>query len=363
MMARMDGSVVWRAALLQALTLGGGGVDLSASSGPGVLPVVGLARRAGRLGAVRAVHRRGAAAARCCRCSPAPRWPGCRAWSACCSTSTGWARRSAWRIFAAWCGRLARTRRDLAVVLMDLGLEGKVALVTAGSKGIGRGIAEALAAEGAKVAVTSRSTERAEAGRGRDRRLRLRVRLRRPRRRPGAARSRRERPRADRHLRRQHRRPARRATRCRFTREQWEAAQRTLLISPMAIIERVAARDARARLRPRRRDRLDGGAPSRSTRCSSPTPTGPGLVAAFKVLARQHAARRRHVQPRAPGPDRDRPHDRHRRLARGGPGAGARDGPGGAARHASRSSPRRPSSCARDRPRTSTERPCSSTAD
>ena len=46
---------------------------------------------------------------------------------------------------------------------MDLGLEGKVALVTAGSKGIGRGIADALSAEGAKVAVTSRSTERAEA--------------------------------------------------------------------------------------------------------------------------------------------------------------------------------------------------------
>ena len=45
---------------------------------------------------------------------------------------------------------------------MDLGLEGKVALVTAGSKGIGRGIAEGLAAEGAKVAVTSRATERAE---------------------------------------------------------------------------------------------------------------------------------------------------------------------------------------------------------
>ena len=28
---------------------------------------------------------------------------------------------------------------------------------------------------------------------------------------------------------------------------------------------------------------------SRSTTCSSPTPTGPGLVAAFKVLARQYA--------------------------------------------------------------------------
>ncbi len=44
---------------------------------------------------------------------------------------------------------------------MDLGLDGKVALVTGGSKGIGFGIAAGLAAEGARVAVTSRDEERA----------------------------------------------------------------------------------------------------------------------------------------------------------------------------------------------------------
>jgi len=42
---------------------------------------------------------------------------------------------------------------------MDLGLDGRVALVLGGSRGIGRGIAGALAREGAAVAIASRSRD------------------------------------------------------------------------------------------------------------------------------------------------------------------------------------------------------------
>jgi 3-oxoacyl-[acyl-carrier protein] reductase len=45
---------------------------------------------------------------------------------------------------------------------MDLGLKGRAALVTGASKGLGHGIARALAEEGARVAVSSRSRERIE---------------------------------------------------------------------------------------------------------------------------------------------------------------------------------------------------------
>src|SRR5689334_17941485 len=46
---------------------------------------------------------------------------------------------------------------------MDLGLEGKVAVITGGSIGIGLAVAEGLAAEGANVVITARGKDRVEA--------------------------------------------------------------------------------------------------------------------------------------------------------------------------------------------------------
>ena len=46
---------------------------------------------------------------------------------------------------------------------MDLGIKGRSALVCASSKGLGRGCAEALAAEGVDLVLNARSSEALEA--------------------------------------------------------------------------------------------------------------------------------------------------------------------------------------------------------
>src|SRR6516225_550077 len=59
---------------------------------------------------------------------------------------------------------IRQTFRNRGGTRMDLGLQGKTALVTGGSKGIGLACAKALAAEGARVAICSRSRANVNAG-------------------------------------------------------------------------------------------------------------------------------------------------------------------------------------------------------
>jgi 3-oxoacyl-[acyl-carrier protein] reductase len=172
---------------------------------------------------------------------------------------------------------------------MDLGIEGRVALVTGASKGIGRGIAAALAAEGARVAVASRSRERIEA----------------------AASEIGARPYVfdaddleavdglaglveddlgpiDIYVANTGGPPAG-PDPLGFTAEQWVAAHRTLVLTPMAIIARVL---------PGMRERGWGRVLSVSSSAVKEPIAAiqlsnahrPGLVAALKVLARQEAA-------------------------------------------------------------------------
>jgi len=171
---------------------------------------------------------------------------------------------------------------------MDLGLNGKVALVTGGSKGIGRGIAEALVAEGARVALTSRTASRAEEVAGEigargygfdsDDLEAIGPLL-------DAVES--DLGPIDIYIANTGGPPA--GDPLAFTTEQWEAAQRTLLISPMKIIERVL---------PGMKERSFGRVVAiGSMAVSEPIDAlqlsnahRPGLVSAFKVLARDAAA-------------------------------------------------------------------------
>ena len=171
---------------------------------------------------------------------------------------------------------------------MDLGLRDRVALVTGASKGIGRGIAAALVAEDARVAIASRSPERIQAaaeeigarGYAFDAADLDAI--------PGLL----ERVEADLgpidvYVANTGGPPAG-ADPVGFTREQWEVAHRTLVLSPMTFLEhllpgmrergfgRVVAVGSWAVLEP-----IDNLQLSNAHR--------PGLVAAFKVLARQVA--------------------------------------------------------------------------
>ena len=172
---------------------------------------------------------------------------------------------------------------------MDLGLKGRTALVTGASKGLGRGIAGALAAEGATVAISSRSRERIDA----------------------AAQSIGARPyvhdsadldsapelveAVEAHLGpldivvANTGGPPPGADPLSFTREQWEAAYRSLVLAPMALVEHVI---------PGMRERGFGRIVAvSSSAVREPIPVlmlsnahRSGLLAAFKTLAREVAA-------------------------------------------------------------------------
>jgi len=171
---------------------------------------------------------------------------------------------------------------------MELGLEGRAALVTGASSGIGKGIAAGLVAEGASVAISSSSAERIEAAAG-EIGARGYVHDSRDLDAAGALVDRVE---ADlgpiEVLVTNTGGPPGDLDATAFTREQWQAAYESLMLAPMGLIERVL---------PGMRERGFGRIVSvSSTAVVEPAPNlmlsnthRAGLVAGFKTLARQVA--------------------------------------------------------------------------
>jgi 3-oxoacyl-[acyl-carrier protein] reductase len=172
---------------------------------------------------------------------------------------------------------------------VDLGLQGRVALVTGGSRGIGRAIAEALAAEGARVAVAARSADgvgavaEAIGGRGYifDSSDLARVD-------PLVDAVQRDLGPIDIYVANTGG-PPRDDDPLTFSAEQWETAHRTLVVAPMLVLARVV---------PGMRERGFGRVVAVSS-SAAVEPIGglqlsnvnrPGLLAGFKLLARENAA-------------------------------------------------------------------------
>lgn len=172
---------------------------------------------------------------------------------------------------------------------MDMGLAGRAALVTGASKGIGLGIARALAAEGAHLAVSSRSRERIDTA-ARDIGAR------------GYVHDTSDVDSASKLIEAVEKDlgpldilvtntggPPPGPDPLGFTREQWEQAYRSLVLGPMALVERVV---------PGMRERRFGRVVAvSSSAVREPIPVlmlsnahRSGLLAAFKTLARQVAA-------------------------------------------------------------------------
>ena len=325
MMRGMDRSIAIRAALIQ-----GGSLAVRCRGARGraaavVLRGLGLGRRTGRVGGVRGVRGERAAAAAPARRSRVRRSPGCRADRR--RRRAPLDRRAARVVLF---GALVRAARDERTRrrprLMDLGLAGQVALVTGGVEGDRAGIAAGARRRG-------RAGGDRGARRGADAAAAARIGAH-----PvvfdsgdldavdGVVDTVESRARADRHLRREHRRPAGRRGSARLHRAAVGGGAPHARALPDGLPRAAAARDARARLGPRRRGQLDRRCASRSPPCSSPTRTGPGWSRRSRCSRRRSPPTASRSTRCCPGGSRTDRAVRQRGVARGGRGRRARSG-------------------------------------